>query len=199
MDALTAKARELGATTKFSATDAATAMNYMAMAGWNAQQMLTGIDGVLSLAAASGTDLGTTSDIVTDALTAFGLAAEDVNHFSDVLATASRSANTNVSMLGESFKYAAPLAGTFGFTIEDVAEALELMANAGIKSEMGGTALRAFFTKLTDDIHISGEALGTVTIKASNADGSIRGKHGNPSNPEASRTGIPAGSYLHSH
>lgn len=107
---LTAKAKEMGATTKFTATQSAEAFNYMAMAGWQPTQMIDGISGVMNLAAASGEDLGTTSDIVTDAITAFGLQAGDAGHFADVLAQASANANTNVGMLGESFKYVAPVA-----------------------------------------------------------------------------------------
>ena len=138
---LTDKAKSLGASTKFTATEASQAMNYMAMAGWNAEQMLSGIDGVISLAAASGGDLAQVSDIVTDAITAFGLKAEDVGHFSDVLAAAAANANTNVSMMGETFQYCAPIAGALGFSVEDVAEAIGLMANSGVKSSMAGTAL----------------------------------------------------------
>ncbi len=147
-DKLRAKAREMGAKTKFSASEAADAMNYMAMAGWKTEDMLSGIDGIMNLAAASGEDLATTSDIVTDALTAFGLSAEDSGHFADVLAAASSNANTNVSMLGESFKYAAPVAGALGISAEDTSVALGLMANAGIKASQSGTALRTGLTNL---------------------------------------------------
>lgn len=174
LEQLTAKAKELGASTKFTATQVSEAMNYMAMAGWNAEQMLSGIDGVMNLAAASGGDLAQTSDIVTDAITAFGLKAEDVGHFADVLAAASANANTNVSMMGETFSYCAPIAGALGFSIEDVSEAIGLMANSGVKSSMAGTALRTLFTKLSDDIRITGQNLGEVTIQTSNADGSMR-------------------------
>ncbi len=174
LSALTDKAKELGSSTKFTATEAASAMNYMAMAGWDAEQMLSGIDGVLSLAAASGGDLGETADIITDALTAFGMKAEDVGHFADVLAAASANANTNVAMMGETFQYCAPIAGALGFSVEDVTEAIGLMANAGVKSSMAGTALRTFFTKLSDDITITGKNLGEVTIQTSNADGTMR-------------------------
>lgn len=139
---LTAKAKEMGAKTKFSATESAQAFNYMAMAGWDAKSMLDGIDGIMSLSAADGLDLATTSDIVTDALTAFGLQAKDSGHFADVLAKASSSANTNVSMLGESFKYVAPLAGTLGYSIEDMSVVLGLMANASVKGSMAGTSLK---------------------------------------------------------
>lgn len=174
LDQLTAKAKELGASTKFTATETAQAMNYMAMAGWNAEQMLSGIGGVMNLAAASGGDLAQVSDIVTDAITAFGLEAGDVKDFSDVLAAASANANTNVAMMGETFQYCAPIAGALGFSIEDVAEAIGLMANSGIKSSMAGTALRTLFTKLSDDIKITGDSLGEVTIQTSNADGTMR-------------------------
>ena len=168
------KAREMGAKTKFSATEAAEAMNYMAMAGWKTEDMLSGIEGVMNLAAASGEDLATTSDIVTDALTAFGLTAADSGHFADILAAASSNANTNVSMMGETFKYCAPIAGALGFSAEDTAEAIGLMANAGIKGSQAGTALRTIMNNLTGDIQLSGQALGDVTIQTTNADGSMR-------------------------
>lgn len=173
-DALRNKAREMGAKTKFSATEAAEAMNYMAMAGWKTEDMLDGIEGVMNLAAASGEDLATTSDIVTDALTAFGLSAKDSGHFADILATASSNANTNVSMMGETFKYCAPIAGALGFSAEDTAEAIGLMANAGIKSSQAGTALRTIMNNLAGDVKISGKAIGDVTIATTNADGSMR-------------------------
>ena len=173
-DALRNKAREMGAKTKFSATEAAEAMNYMAMAGWKTEDMLDGIEGVMNLAAASGEDLATTSDIVTDALTAFGLSAKDFGHFADILAAASSNANTNVSMMGETFKYCAPIAGALGFSAEDTAEAIGLMANAGIKSSQAGTALRTIMNNLAGDVKISGKAIGDVTIATTNADGSMR-------------------------
>ena len=173
-DALRDKAREMGAKTKFSASEAADAMNYMAMAGWKTEDMLSGIEGIMNLAAASGEDLATTSDIVTDALTAFGLSAQDSGHFADLLAAASSNANTNVSMMGETFKYCAPIAGALGYTAEDTAEAIGLMANAGIKSSQAGTSLRTIMTRLQGELELSGEALGDVTIQTANADGSMR-------------------------
>ena len=173
-EALRNKAREMGAKTKFSATEAAEAMNYMAMAGWKTEDMLSGIEGIMNLAAASGEDLATTSDIVTDALTAFGLSAKDSGHFADILAAASSNANTNVSMMGETFKYCAPIAGALGFSAEDTAEAIGLMANAGIKSSQAGTALRTIMNNLAGDVKISGKAIGDVTIATTNADGSMR-------------------------
>lgn len=173
-DALRNKAREMGAKTKFSATEAAEAMNYMAMAGWKTEDMLSGIEGIMNLAAASGEDLATTSDIVTDALTAFGLSAKDSGHFADILAAASSNANTNVSMMGETFKYCAPIAGALGFSAGDTAEAIGLMANAGIKSSQAGTALRTIMNNLAGDVKISGKAIGDVTIATTNADGSMR-------------------------
>ena len=175
LDALSAKAREMGSKTKFSATEAAEAMNYMAMAGWKTEDMLDGLEGVMNLAAASGESLGTTSDIVTDALTAFGLTAKDSGHFADVLAAASSNANTNVSMMGETFKYAAPIAGALGFSVEDTAEAIGLMANAGIKGSQAGTSLRTIMSNLSGDVKICGANIGEVTIATANADGSMRG------------------------
>ena len=149
LEALTGKAKEMGATTKFSASESAEALQYMAMAGWQTEDMLEGISGIMSLSAADGLDLATTSDIVTDALTAFGLQAKDSGHFADVLAKASSSANTNVSMLGESFKYVAPLAGTMGYSVEDVSIALGLMANASVKGSMAGTSLKTALANLS--------------------------------------------------
>ena len=174
LDTLKEKAREMGAKTKFSATESAEAFQYMAMAGWKTGDMLDGIEGIMNLAAADGLDLATTSDIVTDALTAFGLSAEDSSHFADVLAKASSSANTNVSMLGESFKYAAPVAGALGYSAEDTAIALGLMANSGIKASQGGTALRTMLTNLakpTDDI---ADAMSYLGISLENDDGSMK-------------------------
>lgn len=174
LDALRDKAREMGAKTKFSASEAADAMNYMAMAGWKTGDMLEGIEGIMNLAAASGEDLATTSDIVTDALTAFGMSADDSSHFADVLAAASSNANTNVSMMGETFKYCAPVAGALGFSCEDTAQAIGLMANSGIKSTQAGTALRTIMNTLAGDVKICGDSIGEVEIATTNADGSMR-------------------------
>lgn len=155
MDKLRERAREMGAQTKFSAKEAGDAMGYMAMAGWNAQQMYDGLPGIMNLAAASGEDLATTSDIVTDALTAFGMKAEDSSHFADVLAQASSSANTNVGLMGETFKYIAPVAGALGYSAKDAAVAIGLMANSGIKASQAGTQLRSSLTNMikpSDDV-----------------------------------------------
>lgn len=174
LEALRDKAREMGSKTKFSASEAAEAMNYMAMAGWKTGDMLSGIEGIMNLAAASGEDLATTSDIVTDALTALGLSAEDSGHFADILAAASSNANTNVAMMGETFKYCAPVAGALGFTAEDTAEAIGLMANAGIKSSQAGTAMRSMMTNLTGEVKFTGDAFGELTVQTTNTDGSMR-------------------------
>lgn len=163
MDALAEKARYMGATTAFTAAQAAQALEYMAMAGWKTGDMLGGLEGVMNLTAASGESLGATADIVTDALTAFGLAAADSARFADVLAAASSNSNTNVAMMGETFKYAAPVAGALGYSIEDVALAIGLMANAGIKGSQAGTALRGTLTNLakpSDDVLWYMEELG---------------------------------------
>lgn len=173
-DALSDKAKEMGATTKFSASEAAEAFNYMTMAGWDAQQMMDGISGVMDLAAASGEDLATVSDIVTDALTGFGLQAKDSAHFADVLAAASNSANTNVSMLGESFKYVAPVAGALGFSVEDVSVALGLMANSGIKASQAGTSLRSLLTNLVHPTGQAADAIEALGINVTNADGTMK-------------------------
>lgn len=174
LEKLTDKARQMGATTKFTATEAAEGFNYMAMAGWKTEDMLNGIDGIMALAAASGEDLGTTSDIVTDALTAFGLQASDAGHFSDVLAAASSNANTNVSLMGETFKYAASMAGTLGYSIEDVALMTGLMANSGIKASMAGTALNTIFTRLSTDQNGARSAIEALGISFFDSTGTAR-------------------------
>lgn len=171
---LTEKAKEMGATTKFSATESAEALKYMSMAGWDAEQMISGLPGVMNLAAASGESLGTVSDIVTDAMTAFGLQAEDSAHFADVLAKASSSSNTNVGMMGETFKYVAPIAGSMKYSIEDTATAIGLMANAGIKGGEAGTALRSILTRLVKPPKEAAEALDELKISAKNSDGSMK-------------------------
>ena len=171
ISALTDKAKEMGATTKFSASQSAAALQYMAMAGWQTGDMLDGIGGIMSLAAASGEDLATTSDIVTDALTAFGLKASDSSHFADVLAKASSSANTNVSMLGESFKYVAPLAGAMGYSAEDVSVALGLMANASIKGSMAGTSLKTALSNLASPTKQMQEIMDKYKLSITDATG----------------------------
>lgn len=173
-DTLRDKAIEMGDKTKFSASESAEAMEYMAMAGWKTEDMLNGISGVMSLAAASGEELGTTSDIVTDGLTAFGLAAEDSSHFADVLAAASANANTNVSMLGESFKYVAGTAGGMGYNVEDVATALGLMANSGIKASQGGTALNNIMTRMAKPTKESANAMSMLGLSLQNEDGTMK-------------------------
>lgn len=174
LTAITDKAKEMGATTKFSATESAEALNYMAMAGWDAQSMYEGLPGIMNLAAASGENLATTSDIVTDALTAFGMTASESGHFADVLAQASASANTNVSLLGESFKYVAPLCGTLNYSAEDAAIALGLMANAGIKGSQAGTYLRQALANLSAPTDKQAEKMAELGISLQNTDGSMK-------------------------
>ncbi len=174
LERLSNKAKEMGATTKFSATESATALKYMAMAGWKTDQMVSGLAGVMNLAAASGEDLGTVSDIVTDSMTAFGLKANQSGHFADVLAKASSSSNTNVAMMGETFKYVAPLAGSMKYSIEDTATAIGLMANAGIKGSQAGTSLRSIITRLVKPPKDAATALNALGISTTKADGSMK-------------------------
>lgn len=169
--ALTEKAKEMGATTKFSATESSEAFSYMAMAGWKTEQMLDGIAPIMNLAAASGEDLALTSDIVTDALTAFGLKAQDAGMFTDVLAAASSNSNTNVAMMGESFKYAAQEAGSMGYSIQDTALALGLMANNGIKADMAGTALRNIIQRMAKPTKESQMAMDRLGISLADDEG----------------------------
>ena len=167
------KAKEMGETTKFSASESAEALNYMAMAGWKTEQMLDGIEGIMNLAAASGEELGTTSDIVTDALTAFGMSAEESGRFADILASAASNANTNVAMMGESFKYVAPVAGAMGYSAEDVAIALGLMANSGIKADMAGTSLRNMMLRMAKPTKESAAAMERLGIELYDGEGEM--------------------------
>lgn len=175
MAALNAEAKELGATTKFTALEAADAMGYMAMAGWNATDMISGMDGVLQLAAASGENLAMVSDIVTDNLTAFGLKASDTARFADVLAAAATNSNTNVSIMGETFKMSASIAGALGYSIEDVATAVGLMANSGVKGSIAGTALKNTFNGLLEGVTLTSSAFGEYEYTAIKADGTMKG------------------------
>ena len=171
---LTEKAKQMGAVTKFTASESAEAFKYMAQAGWDAKEMMDGIDGLMALASASGEDLGITSDIVTDALTAFGLSAKDSGRFADVMAQASSATNTDVAKMGETFKYVAPVAGALGYSIEDTAVAIGLMANNGIKASQAGTSLRSLMTNLTHPVGQAQEAMDALNISITNTDGSVK-------------------------
>lgn len=168
------KAMEMGKKTKFSATESAEAFEYMAMAGWKTEEMLGGIEGIMNLAAASGEDLATTSDIVTDALTAFGLSASDSAEFADVLAAASANANTNVSMMGDTFKYVAPVAGALGYSVQDTAIAIGLMANSGIKASQAGTALRSILSRMAKPTDQVQEAMDTLGVSLTDSNGNMK-------------------------
>lgn len=174
MEQLTAKAEEMGAKTKFTATEAADAMGYMAMAGWKTNDMISGIDGVMNLAAASGSELATTSDIVTDALTAFGESAGEAGRLADIMAAASSNSNTNVEMMGETFKYAASLAGALGYSMEDTAISIGLMANAGIKGSQAGTSLRGLFTRLSKQPEEAAAAMNALGISMDDGHGKMK-------------------------
>ena len=174
LDRLREKAKEMGASTKFTASEAADAFNYMAMAGWKSEDMLDGIEGVLNLAAAAGADLATTSDIVTDALTAMGYKASDAGRLADVMAAASSNANTNVEMMGQTFKYAAPIVGSMGYSMEDTAVAIGLMANAGIKADQAGASLRSIITRLAAPVKQSEEAMKQLDISLTDSGGNMK-------------------------
>lgn len=171
---LTEKANQMGAVTKFTASESAEAFKYMAQAGWDAKEMMDGIEGLMSLAAASGEDLGTTSDIVTDALTAFGMSAKESGRFADVMAMAANATNTDVAKMGDTFKYVAPVAGALGYSIEDTAVAIGLMANNGIKASQAGTSLRSLLTNLTHPVGQAEDAINDLGISITNADGSVK-------------------------
>ena len=174
MQKLTDKAKEMGEKTVFSASESAQAFQYMAMAGWKTEDMLNGIEGIMNLAAASGEDLATTSDIVTDALTAMGYSAGDAGRLADVMAAASSNANTNVSLMGQTFQYAAPIIGALGYNMEDAAVAIGLMANAGIKGQKSGTALRSILTRLSAPPKECAEAMEELGISLTDSEGNMK-------------------------
>ena len=174
MEKLANKAKEMGSTTKFSATESADALSYMALAGWKTNDMLDGLPGIMDLAAASGEELGSVSDIVTDSLTAFGMKASESGHFADVLAKASSNSNTNVAMLGESFKYVAPLAGALGYNVEDATVALGLMANSGIKASKSGTSLKTALVNMAKPTAKMKKVMDKYNLSLSNADGTMK-------------------------
>ncbi|WP_181899345.1 phage tail tape measure protein, partial [Lachnotalea glycerini] len=173
-EALKEKAEEMGATTSFSATQSGQAMEYMAMAGWKTTDMLNGIEGIMDLAASSGEDLALTSDIVTDSLTAFGKSAKDSGEFADVMAAAASNANTNVSLMGETFQYAGAVAGAMNYSIQDLAVATGLMANSGIKGSDAGTSLRSVITRMAKPTKESTEAMDALNMSLTNGDGSMK-------------------------
>lgn len=174
MERLTATAQDLGSKTQFSASQAAEAMSYLGMAGWKTEQIISGMPGLLDLAAASGSSLATVADIVSDDLTAFGMSADQAGHMADVMAAASTNANTNVEMMGQTFKYAGAVAGAMGYSLEDVAVATGLMANAGIKADQAGTSLRSIMTRLAAPTKESGNAMDQLGISVVNADGTMK-------------------------
>ena len=174
MDALRDTAREMGATTKFSASEAADAMGYMALAGWDDAQVIAGIPGVLNLAAAANMDLAKASDIVTDTMTPFGMAAERAGEAADVFAYAQANSNTTVEGLGEAMKYAAPTADAFGMSLQDTAAAMGVLANAGIKGSQGGTTLNAMLRDMKKNADNGRIAIGKTKVALTNADGSYR-------------------------
>lgn len=174
LQALTEKAQEMGATTKFSASESAAALKYMAMAGWDTEAMLNGINGVMQLAAASGEDLASTSDIVTDAMTAFGLSADQSTRFANVLAQAANRSNTSVALMGETFKYVAPVAGSLGYSIEDASVAIGLMANSGIKGSQAGTSLRNVLTNLAKPTDQVQTYMNKLNISLTDSAGNVK-------------------------
>lgn len=174
LQALSEKAQEMGAKTKFSATEATDAFKYMAMAGWNASEMTAGIEGIMYLAGATGEDLAQTSDIVTDALTAFGLTADDTSMFVDVLAQAANRSNTDVSLLGESFKYVAPVAGAMKYNVQDISVALGLMANNGVKASTAGTSLRSWISRMAAPTKAVSTAMSELGLSMEDSEGKTK-------------------------
>ena len=187
---LTQTAKDMGASTKFSATESAEAFTYMAQAGWGVNDMIDGIGGVMSLAAADGLDLASTTSIVSNALTAFGLSAKDTAQFADVLAVASSASNTDVYNLGESLKYAAPVMGALGYNIQDTALALGLMSNNAITGSMAGTALRTSLTNMAKPTDQMAAAMTKYGISLTDSEGNMKSLRGVMENLRGSLGGL---------
>lgn len=171
LDALAKKAREVGKTSVFSATEVGKGMEYMGMAGWKTEEILAGIGGVVDLAAASGEDMANVSSIVVDTLTAMGRTADDTGEFVDVLAQAAMNSNTNVELMGDTFKYAAPVAGALGYNFKDLAIATGLMASSGIKGSLAGTALRNMLTRMAKPTKESRDAMEKLGLSLEDEEG----------------------------
>jgi TP901 family phage tail tape measure protein len=167
-------AKQMGSTTKFSASQSADGLKFMALAGWDASQMVSALPGVLALASAGNMELASASDIVTDTMSAFQMSAEEAGRAADIFAAASSKSNTDVIQLGEAMKYAAPVANSFGATLEHTAAIAGRMADAGIKGSMAGTALRAGFLRLAAPTEDATALLGQLGVATTNADGSMR-------------------------
>ena len=190
MKRLSEEAKHMGATTQFTAVEAGKALEYMAMAGWKTDQMLGGLPGIMNLAAASGEDLGQVSDIVTDALTAFNMTADQSGRFADVLAQASSNANTNVSMMGSTFQKVAPVAGALGYSVEDMSLGIGLMANASIKAEVAGTSLKTALANMAKPTKQMQAYMDKYGISLTNADGSMKTFRGVIDNLRSSLGGL---------
>lgn len=174
-DSLRNSAKELGSTTRFSASEVAKGQDYMAMAGWNANQILSAMPGTLSLAAASGEDLATVSDIMTDSMTAFGLGADQAGMYADVLAKTATKSNTSVKLMGDTFKYVAPVAGALGVSAQETATLVGMMANAGVKGSEAGTALRSSLTRLAAPPKEAANAIEALGLQTKDAEGNFIG------------------------
>jgi len=167
-------ASELGATTKFTAAEAAEGMQYLAMAGWKTSDIIAGMPGLLQLAAAGGTDLGTAADIVSDVMTAMGMSADQASRAADIFAKTATSTNTTIGMLGETLKYAAPIAHSFGLQLSEVAAVTGMMANAGIKGGSAGTAIRTALLRMASPSKEASKAMSALGLTFSDSSGKMK-------------------------
>ncbi|HDR8154416.1 TPA: phage tail tape measure protein [Bacillus cereus] len=174
MGELTAKARELGKSTRYSSTEVAEGFEFMSLAGWNASQQISAIGPLLSMATAGNMDLGRATDIVTDTMTGFGMQANEAGKASDLFAVTQSKTNTSIDQLGEAMKYVAPVANSFGMNLSDTNVILGEFANAGTKGSMAGTALRAGLSRLAGPPKEASKALDALGVSTTNTDGSMR-------------------------
>ena len=171
---LEACAREYGATTVFSASNAAEALKYMSLAGWDADQSTSALGGVLNLAAASGMELGAASDMVTDYLSAFAMEAGDAAYFADLLSYAQSHSNTTAEALGEAYKNCAANLNAAGQDVETVTSLLEGMANQGYKGSEAGTAMAAIMRDITNGMKDGAIKIGETSVAVMDAQGNFR-------------------------
>lgn len=171
---LTKTARQLGATTSFSASQAGQGMEYLAMAGFKTTQIIEAMPGMLNLAAAANTDLGRTADIASDILSGFGLQAADMSRVADVLAKTTTTSNTNLEMLGDTMKYVGPVAKAAGMSLEEASAMAGLLANVGIKSSQAGTTLRSMLLRLSAPAGKASEVLKQLGVETRDVNGDAR-------------------------
>lgn len=174
MSAMSDQAKELGASTRFSATEAAEGMAFLGMAGWETSAILDGMPGLLSLAASANMELGRAADITSNIMAAFNIEAAEAGRVADILAHASSNSNTNVEQLGEAMKYVAPTANTLGLSIEDTAAAIMAVSDAGIQGSQAGRAFGTSLLRLADPTKAMKDEMKKLKVSFFDSEGAMK-------------------------